>query len=582
LKHHQFLWGAIAFAFIWAADLSAQKKRSGSAAANAPRQEVEFLFTEGQKHFILEDYSKALLYFQQAADLQPTSAAIHFKLAEVLAKKQNGEDLRRAAAEIEWALRLERKNKFYYVQAAEIYGSLLEFKKAQQVLEELIKEVPGTEEYLYNLAAFYLYDNQPNEAIRIYNRIESVVGVEETTSTQKQRIFLEQGRTNEAIAEAEKLLAAFPDEEKFLLDYVQLLAQSKNVPRAVELLRTYLRDHQTSSNARFLLAGLLRDNGQMEESQELLWQNFDDPTADVSSKVLVLGTYNSVLGNQAAAGKQDAATVAFARKLAERLLELHPEEVQAYIVTADLELLLRNQTRAAALYAAAIQRGATNFEVWQNLLLLESQSSSSDSLVLHAEQGLELFPNQPELYYFLGYGHFLKKRHRLAAQALEQGKKLASGNPALQKEMNALLGDTYNALQEFARSDQAFEAVLQTDPGNAIVLNNYAYYLALRKQNLEKAEKMSTQLIKDNPDNPAFLDTHGWVLFMRDKHKEAKRFLEKAIALDATSAVYYEHLGDILYKLGETQEAVQQWQKAQTMDANNETLRKKILDKKLY
>ncbi len=582
MKKNVYIFVGISAAAVIFFDLHAQKKKAAPTANRAGQQEVEFLFTEGQKHFILEDYSKALLYFQQAADLQPGAAALHFKLAEVLAKKQNAEDLRRAAAEIEWALRLERKNKFYYVQAAEIYGGLLEFKKAQQVLESLIKEVPGTEEYLYNLAAFYLYDNQPNEAIRVYNQIEALAGVDETASMQKQRIYLEQGRLSEAVAEAEKLLVAFPEEEKYLLDYAQMLSQHKNSSRAIELLQNYLAQNEGAANARFLLAGLLRDSGKIEQSQNLLWQNFLDPSADVANKVLVLGTYNSVLGSQLNAGSEDAATVAFARKLAYKLLELHPDEPQAYIVTGDLEMILRDPAKAVELYARSTRLGATRFEVWQNLLLLESQLNRADSIVLHSEQALELFPNQPELYYFQGYGQFLKKRYRPAVQALEQARKLAEGNVALLKEVNTLLGDAYNAMQEYAKSDLAYEAVLLADPANAIVLNNYSYYLALRKQNLEKAEKMSAQLVKDNPANAAFLDTHGWVLFTREKHREARRFLERAIALDGESAVYFEHLGDILFKLGEVQEAVVQWQKAQSMDENNETLRKKILEKKLY
>lgn len=563
-------------------DCHAQKKRTPAPVGRAGQLEAEYLFTEGQKHFILEDYSKALMYFQQAADLQPAAAAPHFKLAEVLAKKKNSEDLRRAAAEIEWALRLERGNKYYYVQAAEIYGSMLEFKKAQQVLEQLVKEVRGTEEYLYNLAAFYLYDNQPGEAIRIYNKIEQLIGVDATTSEQKQRIFLEQGRWADAVAEAKKLMDTYPDEEQYLLDYAQLLSQIKDGPAAISLLQAYLKQHEASSNARFLLAGLLRDDGQVEESQRLLWQNFNDPAADVGSKVLVVGTFNSMLGGQIAGGKQDPATVEFVRKLANRLLELHPEEAQACIVAADLEMILRQSGSAIALYYRATRLGATGFDVWENLLLLEAQAGRADSIVSHSEQALELFPNQPELYYYHGYGHFLKTRYKLAAQALEQGRKIAASNPGLQKEINTLLGDTYNALQEFAKSDAAYEAVLQAEPANATALNNYSYYLALRRHNLERAEKMSAQLVKEHPDVAAYLDTHGWVLFMREKYREARRFLERAIALEGDRGVYHEHLGDILYMLGEIQEAVMQWQLAERFDAGNETLRKKILDKKLY
>lgn len=560
--------------------LDAQRKRTvdGQSTSN----EATYFFTEGQKHYILEDYAKALLYFQQAADRAPHVAAIHYKLSEVYAKKQHGDDLRRAAAEIEWALRLEKKNKFYYAHAADVYGSLLEFKKAQQVIETMLKEVPGSEEYLYNLAAFYLYDNQPNEALRVYNRIENHAGVDEVTARQKQKIFLDQGRVREALAESEKLVDAFPEEERYVLEHAQALAEHKKMPEAIAQLEKWLEHNPASSRARFLLAGFLRDAGHTGRSQQLLWENFNDPAADVSSKILVMGTYNSLLGGSQQAARPDQATAAFAQKLCYRLREVHPAEPAVHVVCADMALLLGSPAEAFALYYQATRSGETRFEVWQNLLVLASQLQLPDSVVRHAEQALELFPNQPEVFYFLGYGLFVQRQYRASVQALEQAGTLALGNTALQNEINTLLGDSYNALKEYAKSDRAYLAVLQTDPANAIVLNNYSYYLALRKENLEKAEKMSAQLVKDYPTNAAFLDTHAWVLFMRGKYREARRWIEKAIEIDSTRAVYFEHLGDILFRLGETADAMAQWQRAQAIDPGNEALKKKLLEKTVY
>ena len=103
-----------------------------------------------------------------------------------------------------------------------------------------------------------------------------------------------------------------------------------------------------------------------------------------------------------------------------------------------------------------------------------------------------------------------------------------------------------------------------------------------RQANLEKAEKMSSLLVKNNPDNPSYLDTHAWVLFMREKYKEAKRIIERAISTGKASAVHFEHYGDILYKLGNIDEAVQQWERARGLNANSETLNKKIANRKIY
>jgi tetratricopeptide (TPR) repeat protein len=233
-------------------------------------------------------------------------------------------------------------------------------------------------------------------------------------------------------------------------------------------------------------------------------------------------------------------------------------------------------------YQKAIKLGDVNYEVWQNLLFLEMKVNQFDNVIRHSDQALELFPNQAILYYFNGFAHLRKQQYDEAVAALEQAKKMSAGNTKLLGDINGMLGDTYYAMKQFTKSDEAYEAALALSPENDVVLNNYSYYLALRKENLEKAEKMSTQLIKNNPDNPTYLDTHAWVLYVRGKYKEAKKFMERAIQSGQANATHFEHLGDILFKLGDVNGAVQQWEKAKETDANNEMLNKKIANRKIY
>src|SRR5258706_15019098 len=130
------------------------------------------------------------------------------------------------------------------------------------------------------------------------------------------------------------------------------------------------------------------------------------------------------------------------------------------------------------------------------------------------------------------------------------------------------------------------------DPGIGIkvgrvcgmVLNQRSshFFSLLRKENLEKAEKMAAALIKNHPTNSSYLDTYAWVLFMRVKYKEARRVMEKAIATGQAGAVHFEHYGDILFQLDNIDEAVKQWQKAKTLDNGNTLIDKKIANRKLY
>ncbi len=145
------------------------------------------------------------------------------------------------------------------------------------------------------------------------------------------------------------------------------------------------------------------------------------------------------------------------------------------------------------------------------------------------------------------------------------------------------LGDTYHELKNHAESDKYYEKALALDPKNAFVLNNYSYYLSLRKENLEKAEKMSKLSNDLMPNQSSFLDTYAWVLYQMGRYEEAKVWIEKAIANSgSTNGVILEHYGDILFRLNKTQEAQEQWKKAKEAGGGSDFLDKKIADKKLY
>lgn len=559
-----------------------QKKGDEGQSSDARLREAEFFFTEGEKYYILEDYTKALLYFQRAAEINPRSAAINFKIAEILAKGTKQEDLVLASQSIDAALKLEKKNKYYYLLAANIYGSLNQFEKAEQTIETMMKEVSGTEEYLYELAAFYLYDKKPEKALDVYNRAEQLLGISEISSLQKQKIYLDQGKTEDAIKEGEKLIEAYPDEQRYVMEMAEMLSQSKQGARAISYMENYVKENPDASQAKMLLASLYRENGQEQRSRNLIDELFDDPQIEAGSKILMLGTYNVVLTRQASKGQIDASLQTYVLSLVDKLKKNYPADPDVFSASGDINTTLSDNSQAQKDYLRAIQLGATNFEAWQNLLVLESTLNQFDSLIAHSESGLELFPNQALMYYFNGYGYMRKHHWREASGSLEQAKRLSASNQALVAEINGMLGDIYNGTQEYAKSDIAYEQALAFNPNNDIILNNYSYYLALRKENLERAEKMSAQLVKDNPKNASYLDTYAWVLFMREKYKEARKIMEEAIGTGNLSATLFEHYGDILFKLGDTDAAVHQWQKAKSMDGDNQAIDKKIANRRLY
>jgi tetratricopeptide (TPR) repeat protein len=233
------------------------------------------------------------------------------------------------------------------------------------------------------------------------------------------------------------------------------------------------------------------------------------------------------------------------------------------------------------MFLTALQLDNSVFETWHQLITLDYELNQVDSLLRHSEQALELFPNQGVFWFFNGYGFLMKKDYEKAVQSLEQSKGLSGSNKQLLNDIHLLLGDSYNGIGDYIKSDASYETVLTNDPDNATVLNNYSYYLSLRKEKLDRAKQMAGKLIEKHPDNPTYLDTYAWILYMMEDYKQAKKYLEKAAA-KATNGTILEHYGDVLYKLGETELALQQWMKAKQLGESSDLIDKKIAQKKLY
>ena len=89
------------------------------------------------------------------------------------------------------------------------------------------------------------------------------------------------------------------------------------------------------------------------------------------------------------------------------------------------------------------------------------------------------------------------------------------------------------------------------------------YLYADQGKNLEQAEKMIRKAVAAEPDNAAYIDSLGWVLFKLGKAEEALPHLEKAATMEGGGdATIWDHLGDVYDRLGKSAKASQAWRKA--------------------
>jgi tetratricopeptide (TPR) repeat protein len=164
-------------------------------------------FTEGVKYYILEDMAKALMLFQKSLEYDPDNDAAYYQIAKILSEKgEYGEALNYASK----ALGLNPQNKYYYLINAEILTRQSNFKAASELYETMLREVEGTDEYLFDLAALYLYQEEFEKAIDAYVKAEAVFGLVPEIVYQKQKIYLKLNKLDKAIEEGIALIEYFP------------------------------------------------------------------------------------------------------------------------------------------------------------------------------------------------------------------------------------------------------------------------------------------------------------------------------------------------------------------------------------
>lgn len=530
---------------------------------------LEGVLVEAEKQLILENYAKALENFLVAMKMNTESAAIHFKIAEVLAKSDEGQ---KALPYGLAAIELDPANKYYRLGLARIYQSIGFYIDAAKTYEDLLNRFPSEENALYELAELYQLTGRRGDMFRIFDKIESQLGIKEEITREKQRIYMKEGKLDEVIAEFEKLIDAYPNESSYKAELINFLIQNRRLEKAEEVIADYEKSETASSRITLMKSELAWMKGNRSRSLDLLDEAFENSSIDFQSKFQILTNY---LVMNPSSEEQRKLT-----QIAVKLADKHPDEFKAQAFVGDLLYQANRSNDAIRYYLKSVKLSPANYSVWQNILNIEADLNQYDSVVVHSEQALEYFPNQALLYYFSGTGYLIQNNYKKAVRMLEQGKKYTV-DPNLLTVFYGQIGDAYNGLKEQDKSFKAYEKALENGPDNDHVLNNYSYFLSLANKDLDKALEMSTRLVEQHPNNATYLDTHGWVLYANGKFKESRRFLERAANMDEDSTVI-EHYGDVLFQLGEVEEAIKQWEKARDLGNASELIERKITDRKLY
>lgn len=533
--------------------------------------EFEYLFIEGLKQKMAGNFESAIQYFNSCLEIDPNSAAALYEIANVHVSKG---ELISAKLVLEKAIQINPDNKWYQLLLAQIYQNNKQYLNASEIYSQLIQKDPENVDYYYLNALLLTSAEQYNDAIKAYNQLEGKVGFNEQISLARQHLYQLAGKKKEAYTEIEKLIKFDPSVPEYYGVMADMYKEDGNMQKALEYYNKVLDIDPNNGFVHFSLATFYLQNKDLENGFEHAEKGFSNPDVDIETKIQLYLMLASAPDDMKLSPDK-------IEELTQLIIDTHPSDARSYSIKADFLMQQNRQSEARDFMVKALEVDPNTYPLWEQLVITDNQLEDYKAMVEHSEKAMEYFPSQPLLYVLNAVGNIQLKNYSKAITSLENGIQYVADNKKLEAQFELYRAEAYYNLDESEKAFSSFEKVIEIEPDNFMAMNNYAYYLSVRGEQLDKAETLSSRVVQANPDNATYLDTHAWVLFKKKEYRLAKFYMDTAMKNGGDeNDVVVEHYGDILFMLNDVNGALTYWQKSLDMGNDSEILKQKINEKR--
>ena len=540
------------------------------------KRKFDYFFLEALRLKKNNKQSEAYATLQYALKIDSTSSAALALMANYY------QFLRQdslAVDALQKAVNYNPQNYEYKVSLADVYRKMENFSESTRLYESLVAEQPEKPELHLYLVDLYLRQDQIDKAIQSLDALENMIGMKEALSLQKYRLYLAVEQTKNAVNELEKLAAKNPLETKYQILIGDFYLENDNPDKAWIY---YEKAHKIDPQNPYYfisMADYYEKKGDMDAATKEIESALKNQRLDIDTKISILEKYiETQLSN-----KKD---IEGADSLFKTLMEQHSQEKELNLIYGQFLISQEKWEEARFQFQVVTEADPENLLAWRLLMNIALKEENMDDVIRICDSALAIFSNNLEFYFYKGAAYYQNKNYSKALAVFMEGVQyIPKDDRDSFSRFYGQIGDLYHQMNKKEEAYRTYDKALEYNENNFTVLNNYAYFLSLDKEQLDKAERMSGKCIKMRPNEPSFIDTYAWVFFQKGNYSLAKFYIESAVSNGGEkSPDILEHYGDILYKMGNPDKAVEQWEKALKAkgEGENTVLLKKKIENKMY
>ena len=548
---------------------------------------LDYFMAEAAKSRMQGQWSKAMELYSHCLQIDSCSAEALYQLGRISFY------LRQDSAGLEYlhkAVDLDPDNTYYIEPLAAILLRQGCEDDALPLLEHISKLQSNRSDVLSHLASIYSKTGRLEDAISTLDRLEMLEGKMSQLSNEKFSLYMEMDDSVKAFAELQSLCDEYPADLSYRIDMAYCYQQLGDYEKALQM----YDEVRAIDPANVSLQMAMLDY-YLSQGMDSLYDATRDsilyaPETETAKRVVLIQQMVQRMSPDSADTEQII-------KRFERVLQLDSTNVELLTMyAAFLDYRQKPQEMIQSVMSRVLLVEPDNEMATQWLLQYYASRKDYFSLEEICRRGVNYHPKDLVYPYFLGMIMLERNNNAEALEVLDRGIRLRSEDTrlALVSDAFTVKGDVFYKMGKHADAFLQYDSALVYNKDNVLCLNNYAYYLSLRNEYLDKAEEMSYRTIKAEPDNRTYLDTYAWILFMQAKYEQAQEYMDKVVPRDSseqflmtdlyTSTAILEHAGDIAWMNGDAERATYLWQLAVRRGDDEVTpiLRKKAKKRKYY
>jgi len=398
-------------------------------------------FYESLKQKGIENYDKAIEALQRCQELEPNNAVVYFELGKNYLAQKKYKD---AYDNFEKVTQMDPKNRWAWVGMYDVCYDTHDYNQAIIIVQKLIE---FKADYKEDLTSLYMNTQQYDKALELINELNEKVGRSDKRDLYKADILRD---AKYQTAEKNNLLdqiKKFPKDESNYISLIYLYSQSNQEEKALEIAKKLEKEIPTSDWAQVSLFKFHLNNGDGDNAVKAMNIVLPSKKIDPKIKHRILNEFLLFAKNNPKYETDLDKAIAYFDN--DKEVKVAKEIAKFYVSKADW-------TKAVKYFEMHLKNAPEDMESLLLLLQAYTENNQFEALAKKADELTQLFPTQPQFYYYAGLAYNQLKSFKKATDILETGLDFVIDDTALEINFNIQLGEAYNGLGDMKKKEKYF------------------------------------------------------------------------------------------------------------------------------